>query len=316
MGRLLAILNDNNGYKLKVQRILTYNELPRQFQSNSQFQRAQQGELWLLDRNEENAITLIEPQAVIRHINISQELNADGHINKILYKYNNHWKLRLISLEYKHPSEYAGLELVQNTENTLPIYKLFIDLYYDDFGTFRNVYHSLRGVYIQFRNMTLAMRQHLRNHFILGFVPFGGSFDEFIKPFIKEMKQLEHGKIFEINGQRSLVIASIGQIMADLPQGNDLTGVKRHGATKGCRSCQATKDSFTDTNLDIAVLSRYHHNTEIQFREINLAITATERKNIATNYGLHTKKPILDFLIRERYLQTPQDIYHLTAGKI
>lgn len=148
MGRLLAILNDNNGYKLKVQRILTYNELPRQFQSNSQFQRAQQGELWLLDRNEENAITLIEPQAVIRHINISQELNADGHINKILYKYNNHWKLRLISLEYKHPSEYAGLELVQNTENTLPIYKLFIDLYYDDFGTFRNVYHSLGGVYI------------------------------------------------------------------------------------------------------------------------------------------------------------------------
>jgi hypothetical protein len=34
LGRLLAILNDDNSYKLKVQRILTYNELPRQFQSN------------------------------------------------------------------------------------------------------------------------------------------------------------------------------------------------------------------------------------------------------------------------------------------
>ncbi|RGB27561.1 hypothetical protein C1646_768954, partial [Rhizophagus diaphanus] len=223
-----------------------------------------------------NAITLIEPQAVIRHINISQELNADGYINEILYKYNNHWKLRSISLEYKHPSEYAALELVQNTENTLPIYKLFIDLYYDDFGTFRNVYHSLGEVYIQFGNMTLVMRQHLRNHFIFRLVPFGGSFDEFIKPFIKEMKQLEY-----------------------LPQGNDLTGVKCHGATKGCRSCQVTKDSFTDTNLDIAAISRYHHNTEIQFREINLAITTTEQKNVATNYGLHTKKPILDFLITE-----------------
>ncbi|PKY61568.1 hypothetical protein RhiirA4_431904 [Rhizophagus irregularis] len=38
LGRLLAILNDNNSYKLKVQRILTYNELPRQFQSNKRAQ--------------------------------------------------------------------------------------------------------------------------------------------------------------------------------------------------------------------------------------------------------------------------------------
>ncbi|CAB4443282.1 unnamed protein product [Rhizophagus irregularis] len=29
--RVLAILNDSNSYKLKGQRILTYNELPRQF---------------------------------------------------------------------------------------------------------------------------------------------------------------------------------------------------------------------------------------------------------------------------------------------
>ncbi|CAB4405449.1 unnamed protein product [Rhizophagus irregularis] len=35
LGRLLAILNDINSYKLKGQCILTYNELPRQFQSNS-----------------------------------------------------------------------------------------------------------------------------------------------------------------------------------------------------------------------------------------------------------------------------------------
>ncbi|PKY54523.1 hypothetical protein RhiirA4_282095, partial [Rhizophagus irregularis] len=132
-------------------------------------------------------------------------------------------------------------------------------LYYDDFGTYRNVYHSLGGVYIQFGNMPFNMRKQLKNHFILGFVPFGGNFNDFIKPFINEMKQLEKGKIFKINGQDSLIIASIGQITADLPQGNDLTGVKRHIAVKGCRSCQATRDIFTNPNLDIAAISRYHH---------------------------------------------------------
>jgi len=63
-------------------------------------------------------------------------------------------------------------------------------------GTFRNVYHTLGhtlgGVYIQIGNMPFAAeRNRLKNHFVLGFVPFGGCFNEFIKPFIKEMKELE-----------------------------------------------------------------------------------------------------------------------------
>lgn len=312
----MAILYGNDGYKLKIQRILTYNELPTNFKSNSRSRSYEQGEFWLLDRNENNAVILIEPQDVIKRVNISKDPNADGHINEILYKHNNRWKLRSVSLEYKHPSEYAKLELTQNYEDALPVYKLFVDLYYDDFGTYRNVYHSLGGVYIQFGNMPFNMRKQLKNHFILGFVPFGGNFNEFIKPFINEMKQLEKGKIFKINGQDSLIIASIGQITADLPQGNDLTGVKRHIAVKGCRSCQATRDIFTNPNLDIAAISRYHHVTDTQFEEINLATTIVGQKSIATNYGLCTKKSILDHLKRERHLQTPQDVYHLTAGKI
>ncbi|UZO13261.1 uncharacterized protein OCT59_004765 [Rhizophagus irregularis] len=205
LGRLLAILYGNDGYKLKIQRILTYNELPTNFKSNSRSRSYEQGEFWLLDRNENNAVILIEPQDVIKRVNISQDPNADGHINEILYKHNNRWKLRSVSLEYKHPSEYAKLELTQNYEDALP--------------------------------------------------------------------QLEKGKIFKINGQDSLIIASIGQITADLPQGNDLTGVKRHIAVKGCRSCQATRDIFTNPNLDIAAISRYHHVTDTQFEEINLATT-------------------------------------------
>ncbi|UZO02580.1 uncharacterized protein OCT59_021059 [Rhizophagus irregularis] len=110
------------------------------------------------------------------------------------------------------------------------------------------------------------------------------------------------------------IVAGLGCVTTDLPQGNDLTGVKRHGAIRGCRTCLA-KENATDTTLDIASISRYHHITNIQFKNIFTATTLENRNNIAKEYGLRTSLPILDQLQRERHLQSPQDIYHIIAGK-
>ena len=49
--------------------------------------------------------------------------------------------------------------------------------------------------------MSIFMRKLLKNHFLLGFVPFGENFDEFIQPFIMEMKTLEHGQIMNVQGR-------------------------------------------------------------------------------------------------------------------
>ena len=38
----------------------------------------------------------------------------------------------------------------------------------------------------------------------------------------KELKELEKGKIIDIQGKNTLVVAGLGLITADLPQGNDL----------------------------------------------------------------------------------------------
>ncbi|PKC56095.1 hypothetical protein RhiirA1_501645 [Rhizophagus irregularis] len=164
--------------------------------------------------------------------------------------------------------------------------------------------------------MPLTERHHLKNHFMLGFVPFGGSFDEFIKPFVTEMKVLEKGKIIDIRGNECIVIASLGVTTADLPQGNDMAGVKHHGANKGCRTCNMTKDSLTSNNFDFLLGSRYYHQSDKQFEEIYAAQTITERKAITAEYGLWLNPSILDQLKRERHLQSPQDAYHLTARKV
>ena len=303
---------------IKIQCILLLEELPRNLQSANRIERSQEGEVWFLDREEDNAIVMIEPNMIVKHITVTilYDDNATDcntiKIREILYKHNGHWKLRDAKYSYQHPSEFATFE---EPATNLPTIKLYIDLYFDDFGTFRNVYHSLGGIYIQIGNMPLNERIRLKNHFVLGFVPFGGSFDEFIKPFVTEMKELEKGKIMNIQGNKCLIIASLGDITADLPQGNDLVGVKRHGANKGCRTCSVSKDSSTFADLDLRLISRYHLQSDEQFEEISAASTITERKAIATKYGLQLRPSILDKLKRERHLQSPQDVYHLTAGK-
>src|SRR5579871_4850041 len=198
----------------------------------------------------------------------------------------------------------------------MPVYKLFLDLYYDDFGTFRNVFHSLGGVYVQFCNMPAHMRKLLKNHFVIGFVPFGGNFNEFIRPFVNELKEFEKGKLMNVQGQDVWVIAGLGVVTADLPQGNDLAGVLRHGATKGCRTCNVENSSYTNISTNIAKLSRYKHITDSDFSLISIENSMNRKKQLSSEFGLKIKQNILDELQREKHLQTPHDIYHATAGKI
>ncbi|EXX54348.1 hypothetical protein RirG_235300 [Rhizophagus irregularis DAOM 197198w] len=223
--------------------------------------------------------------------------------------------MRNVTLDYKHPVEYFVLSLPPLQYKNLRVLKIFIDIYYDDFSTYRNVYHSLGRVYVQLENMPFDIRKLVHNHFVLGFVPFGGCFEDFICPFIKDMKRLEKGILMNIQGIDCWIIASLGCVTADLPQRNDLAGVKRHGAIRGCRICLVTKENSTDLILDIASVSRCHHITDSQFKIIFTASTLRQQNNIAKEYSLQTRLPILDQLQCERHLQSPQDIYHIIASK-
>ncbi|GET50609.1 hypothetical protein GLOIN_2v1790377 [Rhizophagus irregularis DAOM 181602=DAOM 197198] len=307
LGRLRAILlnEENQQYRLRIQKVLDYSDLPGNFKGELKQNRSLFGEVWLQD----------EPFLTITTSQISEKVAADTlRITEILYKHHTHWRIRDATFSYQHPSEYISIR--QPPSPTIPVYKLFLDIYYDDFGTFRNVYHSLGGVYVQFGNMPARQRKLLKNHFVLGFVPFGGNFNEFMLPFISEMKEFEQGKLMEVNGQDAWVIAGLGVVTADLPQGNDMCGVLRHNANKGCRTCTASRESLTNFSQDVPATSRYHHITDDQFKEIFDEPATTRQRRLCTEFGLRTRPSILDRLLRERHLQTPQDVYHATAGKI
>ena len=101
-----------------------------------------------------------------------------------------------------------------------------LDIYYDDFGTFRTVYHSLGGIYMQVGNMPFELRKRLKNHFVIGLVPFGGKFDDVMCPLLQELQELERGVIMTIGEENIWVVAGVGLVTADLPQGNNLADIK------------------------------------------------------------------------------------------
>jgi hypothetical protein len=105
------------------------------------------------------------------------------------------------------PSEVFKRGLPPNQD--FPILKIFLDLYVDDFGPFRSVYHPLGGVYLVLGYMPLDMRQELYNIFLIGFVPFGVNFDECIQPMVDEIKSLQQGVIWNLNGASCWVAAEL-----------------------------------------------------------------------------------------------------------
>ncbi|GES75382.1 hypothetical protein GLOIN_2v1878998 [Rhizophagus clarus] len=290
LGRLRAILkNANNEYRLRIQEVVSYDNLPEIFKGKVRQERS---------------------IAVYQHQYVPE---TALRITEIIYRYQSRWHIRDVIFSYQHPSDYITLRL---PPSSLPVYKLFIDLYYDDFGTYRNVYHSLGGIYLQFGNMPSHERKLLKNYFVLGFVLFSGNFNEFIQPFISEMKEFEQEKLMKVNGQDAWVIADLGVVIADLPQGNDMAGVLRHNIMKGCRTCSVSYNSLTDFNQDLQKILRYHHVTDNQFKEILRENGTSAKKHLGSQYGLRPQPSILDNLKRDRHLQTPQDVYHATAGKI
>ncbi|CAB4426956.1 unnamed protein product [Rhizophagus irregularis] len=273
LGRLRSILkNDDGYYQLRIQKILEYSDLPGNLKGLPRQRRSITGEVWLQD----------EPFLIIMTSQILEKLS------------------------YLHPSDYISIR--NPPSSSMPIYKLFLDLYYDDFGTFRNVYHSLGGVYVQFGNMPAHQRKLIKNHFVIGFIPFGGKFDEFMIPFISEMKELEKGKVHDCPRTRCMDNCWFRRCYGRF--------TSRHNANKGCRTCKTTKESLSAHNQDIVTTLRYHHITDEEILKISHETIMSRRDQLCTEYGLRSLPSILDKLKRERHLQTPQDVYHATAGKI
>ena len=108
--------------------------------------------------------------------------------------------------------------------------------------------------------------------------------------------------------------AGFGMAMADLPQGNDMAGIKRQNAEYGCRACKVPQDQLADINFDIIQNGRYHHLTNKIYDDIKAAKNNIVKKRIAKEHRVCLTPNILDELSRDRYIQISHDPFHCLAG--
>ncbi|GBC32802.2 hypothetical protein GLOIN_2v1880882 [Rhizophagus irregularis DAOM 181602=DAOM 197198] len=306
---------DGNMLKLKVDQLFSHENLPNCRSTDNRHIRGNGKELWLV----EGEAKFINPQNIERHITVwlrdmPEPEEYDYYIQEIVYFFNGKWKYRNIIMRHHLPYEYITITQPPPSQRHLPIMKIFLDIYVDDFGTFRNVYHSLGGVYLQIGNMLQSHRKSLKNHFLIGFVPFGANFEDFIKPILQDIKRLESGLVMKtINGD-VWIIGGLGCVTADLPQGNDIAGIKRHGANHGCRTCNVSHDQLTSLNYNYIENARFNQQTEERLIEIKNQYAKTRKEQLSTEYGI-SNPGSFNVLKWDRHIQTPQDAYHSMAGK-
>jgi hypothetical protein len=138
---------------LKMSRLLRYNELGI-FCSHDRSRRGHK-ELWMIEEDYQ----IIPPNHIVGHIlvwlkDVSQPAFYDFQISEILYRdvATNRIKIQPVNLRHRHPSEYTAAPNPSPVGN-MKVFKFMIDIYNNDFGMFRNIYHSLGGIYIQIGNM-------------------------------------------------------------------------------------------------------------------------------------------------------------------
>ena len=246
--RVRGVVLTDGKHKLKVDRLIPHSNLPNCKPNDRWHTRGNGQELWLVDGDP----ALVDPVSIVSRSSIwlcdlPKPPRYNYYVTEILYRFEGRWKYREISKQQLLPSE--GVT-IQSPPRPMPTMKVFLDMYIDDFGTFRNVYHSLGGVYLQLGNMPLTYRKRLKNHFLIGFIPFGAKLVDFIKPVIEDIKHLERGIVMKTIHGEAWVIGGLGCVTADLPQGNDIAGIKHHNANQSCRACNASIEDLTDQSYD------------------------------------------------------------------
>ena len=134
--RAILINEVDQQYRLRIQKVLYYDKLPGIFKGTSRQNRSLAGEVWLQDES----FQIITPPQISKKANVMMMFQHNHipedtlQITEIVYKYNDHWRIRNAEFSYKHPADYIMTRPPPSP--SMKVCKLFLDLYYDDFGTY------------------------------------------------------------------------------------------------------------------------------------------------------------------------------------
>jgi len=145
-----------------------------------------------------------------------------------------------------HPSraelelaEFTRQHFVQNfdrSNSVLPVVSVPLLTFIDGFGLFRNMYHTLMGVYLIIAAFSFRERARRSNVLPLTLGPHGSNFEDVVMA-LQAMYDLDGGLRLQINGIDTFVCVFTLAYLGDMPQQQENSGFKSQNATLGCRFC-------------------------------------------------------------------------------
>ncbi|CAG8548567.1 3369_t:CDS:2 [Paraglomus occultum] len=141
VARIRSIVTFNEEFCFKVDELVRYSRIPGHLHSAAR-ENVQNKALWLVE-----GFPLILRKEDVRETSVWLSDNPEPTeynfiVNEILYRFNYSWKIRGIFKRHKLPNEHI-IDVQHPPPPNVPIRKFFLDIYLDDFGTYRNVYHTL-----------------------------------------------------------------------------------------------------------------------------------------------------------------------------
>jgi hypothetical protein len=182
----------------------------------------------------------------------------------------------------------------------------------DGFGIHRNMYRSLKGMYVTPAGLPYAERRKIGNNFTLTLGPHGASFNDVISSFQRDFQSLEKANELKVNGEATTVMMFVLAYTGDMPQQAANGGFLSHRGIIGCRTCYCPQENRGNLSYDIVSNGRYYYETLGKRKEGNGRPTAKERETFWKERGLlsepsplQTLTPALDLI-----LSLPYDIPH------
>lgn len=196
-------------------------------------------------------------------------------VRRIAYLSNNYVRVRNVHQRHRLPAEnelmHLGREHCIKTfvqaEQGIRRISIPLVMFLDDFGLYRNAYHSLGGLYMQPANLDEPSRFTLQNMFVLMLTPFGSDESTIAACLAEETVPLGQGMPTVLrSGEKVILTVFPLCVTGDMPQQNANCGVMSHKSKMGCRYCFQPTEDRGILNDEVLHTGRYkqHHDALYQ----------------------------------------------------
>lgn len=159
----------------------------------------------------------------------------------------------------------------------------------DAFGTYRNMYRSLTGVYMTPAGLDQLQRSRRVNNFALTLGPHASDIGV-IMAGMKDLKTLDRGMEMEVNGETVWFCPYIHVYIGDMQQQNANAGLLAPTATRSCRQCLVKTSQRADLAFDIVGEGRFYHQMRDIRDQYGSIMAKTTYEKLCSRFGLRANE--------------------------